>query len=175
MSNMRVLAIVGYRKFTDYPLFKKRVDTWIAANGEVGRICSGGAPGADALAKRYAAEACLEYLEVPADWKRLGRQAGPLRNSKIVEYSSAVIAFLHPLSVGTQDTIKKATQAGKTVHVVHITSEEKCESVPETRPTPTTDCDNPSVLVAEPVGANRTEKRSRVELEAAGPESSDAP
>ena len=47
------LAIVGSRYFTDYDMFKNVVDKYILDNGQPDVIISGGAAGADTLAKTY--------------------------------------------------------------------------------------------------------------------------
>lgn len=55
----------------------------------------------------------------PADWKRHGRAAGPIRNQKMLEEKpEMVVAF--PGGKGTADMVKKAGQAGIEVFVVEV-------------------------------------------------------
>jgi hypothetical protein len=54
----------------------------------------------------------------PADWLTHGKAAGPLRNTDIVDYADAVIAFYDGQSKGTGDVIRKAERAGKPVQIV---------------------------------------------------------
>lgn len=71
--------IVGSRSFSDYELFVAKCDLLLRNWGSV-VIVSGGARGADALAKRYAVDRGYCYMEFPADWDTYGRRAGYIRN-----------------------------------------------------------------------------------------------
>ena len=71
--------IVGSRSFSDYELFVAKCDLFLRNWGSV-VIVSGGARGADALAKRYAVDRGYCYMEFPADWDTYGRRAGYIRN-----------------------------------------------------------------------------------------------
>ena len=80
MSEKFKLIVAGTRSFNDYELlrsviaqlFMKR-HCWIIDWNE--EIVSGGAPGADTLAVRYATEADIPFKVFPADWKKYGRSA----------------------------------------------------------------------------------------------------
>lgn len=63
--------IVGSRSFSDYELFVAKCDLLLRNWGSV-VIVSGGARGADALAKRYAVDRGYCYMEFPADWDTYG-------------------------------------------------------------------------------------------------------
>lgn len=58
--------IVGSRSFSDYELFVTKCDLLLRNWGSV-VIVSGGARGADALAKRYAVDRGYCYMEFPAE------------------------------------------------------------------------------------------------------------
>lgn len=107
------LAVVGGRNFTDYPLLCREV-----AGYSPDMIVSGGASGADTLAKRYAEEHHKAYLEFPADWKTYGRAAGPKRNKLIVEECDGLLAFWDGKSRGTANSIQEARRRGKLLAVV---------------------------------------------------------
>lgn len=79
--------IVGSRSFSDYELFVAKCDLLLRNWGSV-VIVSGGARGADALAKRYAVDRGYCYMEFPADWDTYGRRAGYIRNRAMHEYIS---------------------------------------------------------------------------------------
>lgn len=115
-----MLAIVGCRHYQNYDEFESHVNatlrTWAWSPT---CIVSGGASGADQLAERYAHEHQLLLKVYPANWS-LGRQAGPLRNTKIVQASDRLIAFPSKTSVGTWDTIRKAQQKKMIVHIISI-------------------------------------------------------
>lgn len=73
--------------------------------------------GADEYARLWAvaAAATCDVIEEPhpADWFRLGNSAGPARNREMVNAGADLcLAFLLSNSVGTQHTIRLATQAG---------------------------------------------------------------
>ena len=59
----------------------------------------------------------ISLSSVPADWKRYGKRAGPLRNTEIVRQADMVIAFWDGRSRGTRNTIDKALRAGKSVRI----------------------------------------------------------
>lgn len=111
------LAIVGSRNFTNYELFKEKVQEfllkWKESDQELDidslKVVSGGAKGTDSLAEQWAKEKQCEKKIFYPDWKRWGRGAGPKRNTQIVEECTHMIAFPSKSGSGTQDSIKKAT------------------------------------------------------------------
>ena len=116
------LAVVGSRHFHDYEYVKSILDWY-----EIKQIISGGAKGADSLAKRYATEHGLDYKEFPAEWDKHGRSAGPIRNKLIVAAADEIVAFRAPASRGTASTIKIAEEQGKIVHIYEIPLEKDDE------------------------------------------------
>lgn len=111
------LAIVGSRVFEDYDLLCRWADFMVHGAKTI-EIVSGGARGADSLARRYAGEHDVDYKEFPADWRRLGRRAGMIRNRQIVLRSDRVLAFWDGHSVGTRHTINLTAAMAKPVVVV---------------------------------------------------------
>ncbi len=107
------LAIVGGRDFTNYELLCEKIE-----NLQIDEIVSGGAKGADTLAKRYAEEHNIPYIEFPADWKKHKKAAGPIRNSEIVNYCDKLIACWDGKSKGTSDSITKANRLNKFLFVI---------------------------------------------------------
>ena len=65
--NKFYLLIAGSRNFEDYRLLKEITDYTLRNRNENIVIVSGGARGADTLAKQYAYEKQYEYLEFKAD------------------------------------------------------------------------------------------------------------
>ena len=107
---MRV-AIVGYRSFTNYLYFEQKIKEWESEHGIIDEIVSGGATGADRLAVHYAEKYNRIKRIYPADWKKYGKTAGPIRNNVILnDKLDALIAFPSSKSVGTHDIIGKATK-----------------------------------------------------------------
>lgn len=118
------LAVVGSRNFKDYPSFQKKMDEvfleWGLQNINIRCVISGGAPGVDSMAERWAREKEFHIRVHKADWTRHGRAAGPLRNSIIVENSTHLVAFPSRKGTGTQDTIRKAKLAGLISKVYYV-------------------------------------------------------
>src|SRR3990167_8364678 len=102
------LAIVGYRNYNNYPEFKSYIAKFIEKYGKIDKIISGGAKGTDSMAEIYANEHKIPFVCYPADWSKYGKRAGPIRNQLIVNDCTHMVAFLHPDSIGTQDSINKA-------------------------------------------------------------------
>lgn len=113
------LAIVGSRELTNYEWFKEHVQAFISEHGKPDLIVSGGARGADTLARIYAKENGIPIQEFLPNWK-LGRHAGILRNTDIIEASTHLIAFPSKVGRGTQDSMRKAEQSGKIVQTIYI-------------------------------------------------------
>lgn len=111
------LAIVGSRDFNNYDLFKQWTVKLFRHHME---IISGGARGADTLAKKYSKDYFCPYTEFPADWDKYGKSAGFIRNQLIVDNCDMVLAFWDGKSKGTQDTINKAKKAKKPTLIVYF-------------------------------------------------------
>lgn len=89
-------------------------------------IIQGGAKGADSCAGVFAAESDLECDVFPADWKRHGRAAGPIRNAEMLKEGcpDRVLAFWDGKSKGTLSMITLAVKAGLSVRIVPYTKED---------------------------------------------------
>ncbi len=101
------LGVVGTRTYNDHEQMLRCIKNFCSCiGGKPDVIVSGGALGADALAKSIASEHLkCEYKEFLPDWNKYGKGAGPKRNEQIVEESDAVIAFWDGTSAGTRSTI----------------------------------------------------------------------
>ncbi len=78
-------------------------------------IISGGATGADSIAKEICTEYDIKYIEYVAEWSKYGKRAGPIRNSRMLkENPDLVLAFSSrsELTIGTRDTVEKAKRLG---------------------------------------------------------------
>jgi hypothetical protein len=86
-------------------------------------VIQGGAKGADELALKWAQGNECAWLTYPADWKKHGKAAGPIRNQQMLDEGKpdVVWAFVtRPLeeSRGTADMVRRATAAGVPTYVV---------------------------------------------------------
>lgn len=75
-------------------------------------IVSGMARGADRLGYQWAKARDMPIACFPADWERLGKSAGFVRNQFMAWYSTHLMAYWDGRSAGTQHMIKTAETAG---------------------------------------------------------------
>jgi hypothetical protein len=106
------LAVVGSREFDNYELLSKELD-YIRTKKDITMIVSGGAKGADLLARRYAEENGIELLVLEPDWERFGNIAGYLRNVEIWDNSDFGVAFWNGESKGTKHSFDIAKKQKK--------------------------------------------------------------
>lgn len=76
-------------------------------------VAGGGARGVDAAARAMATiYRDVHYTEFPADWKKLGKAAGPLRNRQMAEYADALLLIWDGQSPGSASMLDEARHAG---------------------------------------------------------------
>lgn len=75
-------------------------------------IIHGGARGADEGAARWGASEHVKVLAYPADWKKHGKAAGPIRNQRMIDEAKPDIVVAFPGGRGTADMINRAEAAG---------------------------------------------------------------
>mgnify|MGYP001570460813 CR=1 FL=1 len=114
---MRVL-VCGSRDWTDpEPILR---ELRALPPGEV-VVIHGAAQGADTIAGVAARHLQFRVEVYPADWKRYGRAAGPIRNRQmlLVGRPDVVLAFHRDIdaSSGTKDMVRQARRAGVPVRV----------------------------------------------------------
>lgn len=118
---------MGSRAFDDYELLCR-----VLRACEPSSIVSGGARGADALARRYAEENGLPLTEhLPRHLEGKGEyRPGNYheRNRRIVEDCEAVVAFVAGESRGTASTVEYARRVGKPVRVVRAGEKDENDS-----------------------------------------------
>jgi hypothetical protein len=97
------------------------LDVLAEGRGEKLTLIHGGAQGADRLSGSLAEQWGAEVREVPADWEKNGRAAGPIRNQKMLdeEHPQVVFAFRSEgKSNGTDDMVSRAKRAGIPTYVI---------------------------------------------------------
>jgi hypothetical protein len=106
---MRII-IAGSRTVTEAQV-REALDhcPWL---GFASTILSGAAKGADEFGEHWARAHSLLVERVPADWKSLGRRAGPARNKTMAENADGLIAIWDGESRGTLNMIELAKQYG---------------------------------------------------------------
>lgn len=106
------LLVCGSRDFTDSEFLVKMLNDIDAIYG-VKTVIEGEAPGADTLARMWAEANKIEVERYPADWKHLGRAAGPIRNRKMLDEGKPdlVVAFPKTTLANSKGTANMVTQA----------------------------------------------------------------
>lgn len=131
MKELRII-IAGSRNFNDYELLKKEVINIVKNSSKPKqfiKIISGRARGADTLGECFAKEFGLEIKEFPADWDRLGKRAGYVRNAEMAKFAmedenyGVLIAFWDGKSKGTKHMIDLAEKYGLKIHIVRFGNE----------------------------------------------------
>lgn len=118
------LGVVGSRSITEYSTVKHAIQRspWWHPSQEGQHpgvtIVSGGADGVDTSAERFADEhtCSLKVIEPDYDDWSEGHPA-KVRNTRIVEESTAIVAVWDGHSNGTRDTIDKALDRGVNLYV----------------------------------------------------------
>lgn len=126
MTAIRVL-VTGAR---DWPEQHRNV-IWRALDGaadghEHVTVIEGECPqgGADLYARQWAEQHGATVEPYPADWRRYGGHAGPIRNTAMVRAGADLcLAFPRKVSVGTWDCVRKARAAG--IRTIVIALEEQ--------------------------------------------------
>ncbi len=109
---MRVL-VCGGRDYTDSTFVNFVLDA-IHAKKAITLVIHGCASGADTFAEQWASQKvgeCTSY-GVPADWKKHGSRAGPVRNRLMLEYGKPELVIAFEGGAGTRDMTSAATAAG---------------------------------------------------------------
>lgn len=108
---MRIL-VCGSRHWKD----KEYIHSILSKYPEETVIIEGGCRGADSLACEVALHLKFDVMTFYADWKRLGRAAGPIRNQRMLKEGDPdiVIAFHRNVedSKETKDMVKYAESKG---------------------------------------------------------------
>lgn len=115
------VAIVGSRGFKNYEYLEKSISIYFKS---ISKVISGGAKGADSLAKRFAQEKNIEYIEYPADWDQHGKAAGFIRNLEIVNNCDVLVAYWDSVSNGTKHSINIARKTDKPVLIFLYTKQQ---------------------------------------------------
>lgn len=105
------LLITGGRDFDDEHLLKVTLDR-LHAESPFTCLIHGAAKGADRLAGQWAQANGVEEVACPADWRRHGRGAGPVRNKLMLEEHKPDLLVAFPGGKGTASMVGIAEKAG---------------------------------------------------------------
>ena len=87
-------------------------------NWEVDEVVCGMAPGADMAGKAWADSVEISVLEMPADWNKLKKRAGKIRNHAMALYADAAVVFWDGDSPGSANMVAHMNVLGKKVEVI---------------------------------------------------------
>lgn len=121
------LIVAGSREI-DPRACMSTLDELLRRDGNIGRpdeILSGGARGPDAAGEEWALRNRVALSIFRADWRTLGRRAGPIRNRAMAVVAAgspdgrgALLAFWNGRSPGTRNMIDVARELGLSVTVI---------------------------------------------------------
>jgi hypothetical protein len=114
---MTKVIVAGSRTIKDYKVVEKAI---IDSSFEITEIVSGTAQGVDKLGEKYADLNGIPIKRFVAEWDRLGKSAGPIRNEEMACYADALIAVRQNRSRGTTDMINRAKAHGLQVFIRDI-------------------------------------------------------
>lgn len=114
---MRII-VCGGRDFTDCDIVEDVLDR-LHEDERITQLIHGSARGADTLAGAWARDRSIPVTPMPANWKKYGKKAGPIRNREMLNQSpDMVVAF--PGGRGTADMVEQARRAGVKVLEVQL-------------------------------------------------------
>ena len=108
---MKYIGVVGSREFNNEELLFRTLNGFLEQFTYI-TLVSGGAKGADTLAKKYAISKNINIIEYLPDYEKYGKIAPFVRNTQIIEKSELVIACFRtdlPCN-GTKDSVHKASE-----------------------------------------------------------------
>lgn len=118
---MKVI-IAGSRKVEDYRLVVQAMER---CGYEVTEVVCGMATGVDRLGEQWARANDISVTEMPADWNRHGRSAGPIRNRQMAEYADAAVIIWDGKSRGSRNMINEMIRKNKPYFVQLTESEDE--------------------------------------------------
>ena len=120
------LIVAGGRDFSSIKVMTKKLDNLLQNKPEV-TIISGGARGADRTGEAYARNKGHKVVIMKADWDKLDKAAGFIRNTEMAKVGDAAACFWDGHSRGTLHMINCIKSAGKPLRTIMY---ETCYIIP---------------------------------------------
>lgn len=110
---MRRVLISGSRGWKDWQEIVDAIVNELFIDADLTIVHGACGDGADFIADRVAARAGIKTERHPAQWRRYGAAAGPIRNHAMAKLGADVMhAFVLDNSRGTSNCIREAKKAG---------------------------------------------------------------
>lgn len=84
------------------------------------KIVSGKCEGIDFCGEEWAKSRNISIKSFPADWKRHGKSAGPIRNSQMAEYADALLLIWDGKSRGSSSMKEEMEKLDKPIYEIII-------------------------------------------------------
>lgn len=108
--------IAGCRDMNDWGIVMQAIENSGFGPGTT-EVVSGGAQGVDYIGEGLAEKSGVPVKRFPADWKKHGRAAGPIRNREMAQYADRLIAVWDGKSSGTKNMIEEMQKLGKPIYI----------------------------------------------------------
>jgi len=119
------LVIAGSRVFNNLEKVKEIIEIAVSAMEKpVTTVLCGCAQGVDIAGAEWASERGIKVDYYPADWKKFGKAAGPIRNKKMAIDSDEVLVIRTKVSTGSENMAENTLEAGKVLHEYVITGKD---------------------------------------------------
>ena len=105
------ICVTGGRDYDNYATVTAVLDKFHQCT-PITLLIEGGAAGADRLCRLWAINNNVPFTTVNAEWQRHGRQAGPIRNERMLAWYNPDILIAFPGGKGTRHCIDAATRRG---------------------------------------------------------------
>jgi hypothetical protein len=109
------LLVFGSRNFDDKETLEFLLNEF-SKKENIEVVIEGEAPGADTMARQWAKSRRIPVLPFPADWKKHGKAAGPIRNKQMIDEGNpdCVYGFIKgslSRSRGSKNMVEQARRA----------------------------------------------------------------
>jgi hypothetical protein len=112
------VAIVGSRHYSE----PDRVSDYVNALPRGASIITGSASGVDAAATKAARAKDIPVQVMPASFDEMADASkAAARNQRLIDACDVLVAFWDGASKGTRNTVERALDSGKEVHVFVLT------------------------------------------------------
>ena len=111
------LIIAGSRTVSSVELVSYVLDKDVA---EISEVVSGVAVGGDTSGEYWALKHRIPVRRFHANWKKLGKSAGPIRNQEMGDYADAAIIFWDGASRGSMHMHRYMKKLGKPSRVIQV-------------------------------------------------------